>query len=673
MLHSILPGDYSRSPSVFHALLQTASQEPKLEPKPDKSRAMDITNIPQNLIKALEQKNTEQLAALSRVLNLVLGKTVMATVTSTEPVTEPEREALLKQTAAALAQLNKQVAEPAKISPALKAEISRLMQQQDLLKMPELKWVSLLVNNRPQVTYTDRPLVAGQSISIQLQSPNKLVLLDLPELDPNNVTTTKGQAPTPVATPLPALPGVDKNSNQPSNTPVPNAKNIAILNQLLKNALAETGDKPNQLADAKNLQIKIDGSGKNSNAVTNPILETSSKLVAANTGVYNAKDVALKFSAPDSKNISQETSAAKTLVSEHLRNLLPHRDTPNVLFSAVAQLRQLPPTSRVQLFSPSVEQALKSVAEKMRAPDNLSQPKVLAQALKNSGVFFEHTLNQLVKNNNALATDTVKFSGTLHHTYQHDLKGALLTLLNRVTQDLTGDKRPLTNEQTQKLMQQVTNAPLFSPSFSAVANTFGNKYELTQAIGVFMQQLMQKPVKELSNKDLRTQLLTLLQQHSVHSLARIQLQQLHAINHELDTRDSATPNASWQLEIPVKHHTDVQHLHVRIDREWVDDKSESESNAEKSNTKIKQWSVTLRFDLPTLGEFCAQLSIINRQVSATLWAAQEKTFAQVRDHIENLRKQLESEGMSVKYLQCMRGIPPEKPMALSYSLIDIST
>jgi hypothetical protein len=34
---------------------------------------MDITNIPQTLIKGLEQKNTDQLVALSRVLNLVLG------------------------------------------------------------------------------------------------------------------------------------------------------------------------------------------------------------------------------------------------------------------------------------------------------------------------------------------------------------------------------------------------------------------------------------------------------------------------------------------------------------------------------------------------------------------------------------------------------------------------
>ena len=638
---------------------------------------MDITNIPQNLIKALEQKNSEQLVALSRVLNLVLGKTVMATVESTSPVTEPERQALLKQTAALLAQANKQIIDPTRIPPALKTEISRLMQQQDLIKMPELKWVNLLVNNRRQLAYTDRPLAAGQTIPVQLQNPQKLVMFNIPEPDPNKITTG---APTPdkvqLATPnlLAAstlIPETDGDSSQIGNIPIPNAKNIAVLNELLKNALADIANKSNQVTDIKILQTKIENLNLEKNIPTpSSTTETNSKLNAA--GLYNPKDLSLKFSgATNTKKISLEVTAAKILVSENLRNLLPNKDAPNVLFSAISQLRQLPATSRIQLFSPSVEQALKSVAEKMRAPESLAQPKELANSLKNSGIFFENKLNKVVQNNSG--NESTKFSGALQNTYHQDLKGSLLTLLNRVTQDMTGDKRSLTNEQTQKLLQQIANAPLFNPLVSAPPHALNNKLDITQAIGVFLQQLMQKPVKELSNKELRNQLLVLLQQHSVHSLARIQLQQLHAITHELDSKESATPNASWQLEIPVKHHNDVQHLHVRIDREWVDDKNESESGSEKTSNKIKQWSVTLRFDLPTLGEFCAQLAIINTQVSATLWAAQEKTFTQVSEQIEGLRKQLEGEGMNVKYLQCMRGIPPEKPMNLSYSLIDVST
>jgi len=637
---------------------------------------MDINNIPQNLIKALEQKNTEQLVALSRVLNLVLGKTVMATVTSTTPVTEPERQALLKQTAAALAQINKQIADPTKISPAVKAEISRLMQQRDLIKMPELKWVNILVNNRPQLTYTDRPLAVGQNIPVQLQNPQKLVLLNMPEADRNEAVFNPPKNQSPIQNLLASklLADMDQTSSQTTGIPVPNAKNIAMLNELLKNALAELSSKMNQTADIKALQAKVDNLilEKNIPTATSSTQGSTAKTSLGNAALYNQNDFSLKFSATaDKVKISPEVAAAKILVSENLRALLPHKDTLNVLFSSIAQLRQLPATARIQLFSPSLEQALKSVAEKIRTPDALSQPKALAETLKNSGVFFEHKLNQVVQNNTA--NDKPTLTGSVKNTYNQDVKGSLLTLLNRVTQDMSGDKQPLTNEQTQKLLQQITAAPFFNPSASAFNHLHNSKHDLSQAIGIFIQQLMQKPVKELSNKELRNQLLVLLQQHSVQSLVRIQLQQLHAINHELDSKDSSTPNASWQLEIPVRHNNDVQQLHLRIDREWVDDKKESESDAEKTGNKIKQWSVTLRFDLPTLGEFCAQLSIVNTQVSATLWAAREKTFTQVSKHIEDLRKQLESEGMNVKYLQCMRGIPPEKPMALSYSLIDVST
>jgi hypothetical protein len=596
---------------------------------------MDITNIPQTLIKGLEQKNTEQLVALSRVLNLVLGKTHMAEISSTKPVTEPERAELIKQTAAALAQINKQVSNPNNLTPALKAEISRLLQQQNLVQSPELKWVNLVVNNRPLLTYSDRPLTAGQTIPVQLQGPQKLVLLDLPEADSTTVTPAKNLADS-VAT--------------STNIQSPITKNIAALNELLKTALA-------------NLTPQADAADNNDANISKQISTT-------NTTTYSAKDLSLKFSIQtDNKNTNPITTATKTVVSENLRNLLPQKDTPNVLLSTIAKLQQLPLASRSQLISPSLEQALKSVAAQIRLPEQLSQPKVLAQVLKNSGNFFEHKLNEAVQNNGAQNSNSQIGKNSLNNTYSQDLKGALLTLLNRTTQDMNGDKRPLSNEQTQKLIQQIGSTPFFNPSLGATSN--GVKGDIAQVLNLFMQQLMLKPAKELSDKELRTQLLTLLQQHSVHSLAKIQLQQLHSLNHELDTKDSATPNASWQIEIPVKHHNDVHQLHVRIDREWVDEKNESDT--EKTITKVKQWSVTLTFDLPTLGEFCAQLAIINTQVSATLWAAQEKTFTHVREQIEGLRKQLESEGINVKYLQCVRGVPPQKPMALSYSLIDIST
>ncbi|MFO1387833.1 flagellar hook-length control protein FliK [Cellvibrio sp.] len=614
---------------------------------------MDITNIPQNLIKTLEQKSTDQLAALSRVLNLVLGKTVMASVVSTEPVTPQERAELLKQTTAALAQLNQQTV--GKLTPAIKNEIARLMQQQNLIQSPELKWINLKVNGRSLLTYSDRPLTAGQSVPVQMQSPQKLVLLDLPAGDEDQSTTDSTaltpKTPPAVASALTAQQLVKLATNLPLGDSVPKTPTNPTIQTAAEDLTPAVSE--------KNLKAVIE-----KNQASTPLLDSTNKAVQQKINLYNTAEAQLK--PPTTTTLKQplnDNSIVKQIVSEQLRNLLPHRDTPNTLLSAVVQLNNLPPAAKSQLFTPSLEQALKSVAEKIRSPEQIAQPKVLAQTLKNSGVFFENTLGKHL----AVASSPQEHSRAISNSYSQDLKGALLTLVNKASQELNGNNKPLSSEQAVKLFQNLASLPVFNQT--NLAST--TKQDITQVLGLFVQELMQKPVKELSNKELRAQLLVLLQQHGLHSLAKIQLQQLHSLNHELDTRDSNTPSASWQIEIPVKHHNDVHQVHLRIDREWVDEKNESQP--EKSNSKIKQWSVTLRFDLPTLGEFCAQLSIVNTQVSATLWATQEKTFKEVKDHVDGLRKQLENEGIQVKFLQCMRGMPPKKPMALSYSLIDIST
>jgi len=626
---------------------------------------MDITNIPQSLIKGLEQKNTEQLAALSRVLNLVLGKTVIANVESTAPVTPPERQELLKQTTAALTQLKQQSAN--NLTPATKAEIARLVQQQNLIQSPELKWINLVVNNRPLLTYSDKPLAAGQNVPVQLQSPQKLVLLDLPETDSTRLTATKIETTAPVVNPTNAVQLLE-------------TKGAAAVNELLKTVIAELANKNPMLLTDKNIAATLaEVIAKNTTTGTAdvktsqekagtqlaPTVDSNNKPVQQNkVNLYSANDALSKPAIPiEGKNAV--TTATRNTISEQLRNILPHKDTPNELLSAAMQLQNLPAAKKTQLFSPTLEQQLKSLAEKIRSPEQLAQPKILAQTVKNSGVFFENKLSHLIPKE---TTEPHNFNNRFNNLVSQDLKGSLLALLNRASQDLNGSNKPISSEQTIKLFQSLGGS---IPNQISGSTATANKSDIAQNLGVLIQELMHKPVKELSNKELRAQLLVLLQQHSVHSLAKIQLQQLHTVNHELDTKDSPQANASWQLEIPVKHHNDVQHLHMRIDREWVDENKESES--EKNTQKVKQWSVTLRFDLPTLGEFCAQLAIVNTQMSATLWAVREKTFTEVREQIEGLRKQLESEGINVKYLQCMRGMPPQKPMALSYSLIDIST
>jgi hypothetical protein len=576
---------------------------------------MDITKLTQNLIAGLQQKNTEQLVSLSRLLNLAIGKTVLASITEITPVTAQEREALLTQTLEALAQSNKLARNMAQLTPQLKTDILRLMEQQLLIKSPELKWMSLLINNQPLLTYSDKPFATGQTLYVQLLNPQKLMFVDLPGNNTQHLTPTTSLTGT-------SLTGT-QNTNPSYSIKTPASLFNGNLNDAIKNGVQ---------------------------------LSTLS--------------------------IENKTSV-KQIIADSLRQLLPHQDIPAMLYSALTHWQNIPKINQQQLVSPSLEQALKSVAEKIRSPQQLSQPKALAQIIKNSGVFFENTL----KNQLAATTQLPpNISTTIKSTVTQDLKGSLLHLFNNVNQELTGDKKPLSTEQTVKLLQQLNSyaentrqttqaAQTTAIPADIAKNSLPNSINLPIDLNVLMQQLMNKPVKELSNKELRTQLLVLLQQHSLHSLAKIQLQQLASLNHNLNNSlnnsDGTQATASWQIDIPVKHHNEVQQLHLHIEREWVDDKNST--HEKKSTVKIKQWSVTLRFDLPTLGEFCAQLAIIDTSISATLWATRETTLVQVRQHLEHLRKQLEQEGIQVKQLQCIKGMPPLKPIALGYALIDIST
>src|SRR5690606_2827406 len=64
---------------------------------------------------------------------------------------------------------------------------------------------------------------------------------------------------------------------------------------------------------------------------------------------------------------SGDRKQIQMLLAEVLRNLLPHKDQPQQLYSALPQLQQLPASSRHELLSNTLQQALKTVADQLRS------------------------------------------------------------------------------------------------------------------------------------------------------------------------------------------------------------------------------------------------------------------------------------------------------------------
>ncbi|WP_157671973.1 flagellar hook-length control protein FliK [Cellvibrio sp. PSBB006] len=368
---------------------------------------------------------------------------------------------------------------------------------------------------------------------------------------------------------------------------------------------------------------------------------------------------------------------AQSALAEALRTLLPQKEKPQELLAALAPLQQLPIKQRDQLLPTTVQQALRSVADQLRSMPQLTNPKLLPMVLKNSGVQFEQKLaanlspapESSVATKNPVSIPTNPISQRL---ISQDYKGALLHLLNQLGQAL-GKAAPPMNE--------VPSTPLTSTP-SATSSTTPLPFSPLQSTGFalptplqfptalqLLQHLAARPNLDLSDKVLRTQLMLLLHQHTLTSLAKVQLQQLHTLNHQQSQVDSPQPTQSWLFDIPVRYGQDVHPLEIRIDQEWVND----EKNEENPRDKVKQWSVMLSFNLPRLGGLYAQLTILDDAVSAKLWAEQASTLAQAQASLDSLRQQLQSQGVDVKQLQCVTGPPPSRSVSLNYALVDIQT
>jgi hypothetical protein len=590
-----------------------------------------ITQQPAKAIdQAVAQPQTEQLANLSKLIGITVGNNVLAEVEKVEAISPQQREELLKRTQEVLMQLHR-----SPVTPAIKAQITQLLEQQQLLNSAETKWVHLLINGRPLLTYTDKPLLAGQSVPVQLSDAQRLVLTDA-LLSPKSAESLARATAT-------AIQGAALDAVRSATLSTQAALTQSVLTATGKTVLA---DGPDQAGLFKN----------NQNNILNNILTNSQSSAQDNTRLQT-----------------------QALLATALRNLLPQKDQPQQLYSALPAIQQLPLTSRQELLSNSLQQALKTVADQLRSPLQLSNPKLLQMIVKNSGVFFEHKLATNLADNNSAGNNSTGSNikpGTTpinpgviltNRLTTQDLKGALLQLLNRINQELSNAAKtpdvPRVNLPGSSTTLNASLAALTQPGTLLPQQHLPGLMQL-------LHQIPQRSAPELSNKVLRTQLLMLLQQHTLGSLAKVQLQQLHTLNHQQNQADTAQPTQSWLLEIPVKQGHDVQTMEIRLQQEWVEDEKESSENTDK---KIRQWSVTLSFKLPDAGGFYAQLTVVNDTVSAKLWAEQEGTLNEAKLKLNNLREQLEAQGVVVKQLQCVQGTPPATTISLQYSLVDVTT
>jgi hypothetical protein len=496
------------------------------------SNPMKVPNLLNSLFTGLREARAERITTLVQLLSIGIGKTQSALVEKVAPPSQEQRQSLLNSTLDALVRLAR-----APDSSQRDQQLAQLLEQKQLLNSPLLKLVKLLVNGRPLVTYTDRPVEPGQTINVRLTDSNRLTLLPDTSKDP-------------------------KTASNPQR---------------------------------------------------------------------------------------------RDIVAQALRNALPMQDRPSLL-DALPRIQSLPFSHRQALLSPSLQQALHSLAQQLRSPEQLAQPNVLRAAIKDNGVFFEHKLAQSLERSHATSHPRRIAPQDGIRLRTGDLKGALLHTLQRISAELNQPKNTTTKGGAPQPLAPALSTPTLA------------QLDLPQ----FLAQLARRPMAELSSRTLRTQLLVLLHQQTLNSLARVQFQQLQAVSQRQARADAPQTPQAWALEIPVRYSQEQHTIHFHMEHDWVWRECD-ENDSEQNNKKVKRWQVLLSFPLPEAGNFYAQLTLTGEDVAAKLWAEQEHTLREVKAKLSSLKQQLEDKGIEVTHMECVHGAPSSKAHNLHYSLVDIKT
>lgn len=257
----------------------------------------------------------------------------------------------------------------------------------------------------------------------------------------------------------------------------------------------------------------------------------------------------------------------------------------------------------------------------------LSDPKGLAQALSNSGVFLE-----------------AKLLAGLPTNLAPDLKAQVVRLVAQLQPGLPGNAQ-------------------FNPAAVASTLTHVMPGMVRSALGMLGQvsprphpggfPLPSRLLQSLEGEGDLEHLLRL----AAAAISRLQSHQLASLEQTGTTADGNL-QTTWQLEIPLRTGQDFMPLQLKLQREETPEQ-QNDPEREHRDPLEKLWRVELSFDLPPLGPLQVQAQISQGSLSSQLWAELPSTAQLIESQLGNLRERLLARGLNVGELHCHHGIPPQ--------------
>ncbi|GEM_PF-2751462 len=401
-----------------------------------------------------------------------------------------------------------------------------------------------------------------------------------------------------------------------------------LLGQVLNATVAGRKSADTLILQIQNLRIE---------AKTNPDkvinIGQQLKLVVAKLG----DPVVLRVLPQDSAKVINE------IKQQLLRESIPKQASMEKL---TATLNQISNNVRevIKFLPVPIEQQFKKLIEHLPTKTNLNNEAGLKAAIKNSGIFFEskflteisnkNNFDNLLKTTEQITKQTTNqiLNQTPHQATTKDLKANLL-----LVSDVINKYKQPEQIQAGNLIKQTQIIPFLAPAKKSTANSGNNAKE--------------------TDLDLKIDIKTVHKQIES-SIARIEINQSKAII----THDNQTPILS--IEIPVKDKQDIDLVKLDI---------QADEDSKSKNEKEQLWTANLKIDFENTGTVLARLSVIDKEVNATLWSENKTLNALINNNLFLLNNQIERCGLSAGKIVCLEEAPVEQKTQFSdNNLINIT-
>ena len=285
-------------------------------------------------------------------------------------------------------------------------------------------------------------------------------------------------------------------------------------------------------------------------------------------------------------------------------------------------------------FPAPIEQQVKKLIENLPTTTKLKNDSGLKSVIKDSGLFLESKLMAEV----AQKRKPNKSPQSATHNNQQSIAKDLKTNLLQLSEIITKYKQSIRSKDN-NILKQTQLIPIFEAV--KVSTTKTKNENLTKLTDMVSKNDIESISKKVES-----------------SIARIEVNQSKAVV----TNDNQVP--TWSIELPVKdkHDIDLLKLGIHSDK---DSKSENES--------AQLWTVNLNIIFENIGSLSAKVSLIDKEVSATLWSENNDLNELINNHLPKLNKQIERCGLSAGKIVCLEGAPSEQENELPMNnLINIS-